>query len=141
MRWNLHSNACDVLGLGPRTAGQLATVGIRTVSELLAASADVAARRLRSPVISASALSAWQIEARLILELPNFPAEAARFLAAAGVPSAQRIRQLTPTEILALLETAQKKSDGWLATTSLPTVSTVSDWILLARDAEKSYAA
>ncbi len=141
MRWNLHSNACDVLGLGPRTAGQLATVGIRTVSELLAASADVVARRLQCSVISAHAFSAWQLEARLILELPNLPTEAARFLAAAGVPSGERIRQLTPTEILALLESAQKKSDGWLATTSLPTVSAVSDWIFLARDAEKSYAA
>ena len=107
MRWNLHSNACDVLGLGPRTAGILATVGVRTVASLLAVSAESIVRRVDDSSITAAVLASWQAEARLILDLPELPADAARLLGATGFHSAQQIRSSTPTELLAELETAR----------------------------------
>lgn len=141
MRWNLHSNACDVLGLGPRTAGILATVGVQTVASLLAVSAESIARRVGDAAITAKVLASWQAEARLILDLPELPTDAARLLGATGFHSAQQLRSSTPTELLADLEVAQQQSEGWLSTTSLPSIAVVSEWIMLAQSQEKSHAA
>ncbi len=142
MQWNLQSNVCDVLALGPRTAGQLATVGIRTVAELVAAKPQAVASRLRETSITVAVLSAWQCEALLILALPQLQASAARVLAAAGYHSRERIAHCTPIELLASIETAQQKTPGgWLAKTELPTVAKVSGWIHLAQQTEKIRAA
>ena len=142
MRWNLHSNAGDVLGLGPRSAGLLATVGVRTVGELLAANASEVAARLRESPISSDVLSAWQCEARLIVELPELSTSAARLLAATKLGDVQQIANCTPTELLAAIETAQHETSlNWLAQTTLPSISQVSEWILFARGEEKSRAA
>ncbi len=134
MQWNRNSNACDVLGLGPRTAGNLATVGIRSVAELLAASPRAVGRRLRGNTISAELLADWQCEARLIMALPELPADAARLLAVAGIGNAEQLERTTPTQLLAALETAQQKhGDSWIAQAALPTIAEVSDWIRCAR--------
>lgn len=140
MHWNLNSNAGDVLSLGPRTAGRLATVGIRSVAELLAAQPQAVARRLQGP--SSRVLVTWQCEARLILELPQLPATAARLLAAAEIGNADQIRRCTPTELFALLETAQQSHpESWLAETDLPTIAEISDWIHAAQLPKNSFAA
>lgn len=142
MRWNLHSNACDVLALGPRTAGQLATVGIRTVNDLLVAQPQVVARRLADSSISSLVLSQWQREAALIVELPELPTDAARLLAAADFARTERIASSTPTELLAALELArQSGTNDWLASIPLPSVAEASLWIEIARQAQKSFAA
>ena len=142
MRWNLHSNAGDVLSLGPRTAGQLATVGVRSVAELLAAQPHAVAQRLQQRSLSAQTLVTWQCEARLILALPQLPATSARLLAAAGISSPERIRHCTPTELFALLEAAQQSCpESWLAGTDLPSIAEISEWIRLAQLPEESFAA
>lgn len=141
MRWNHYSNASDALGLGPRAAGQLATVGIRTVAELLAANTEMAAMRLSKSTMTVEVLAEWQNEAALVLQLPELPSEAARFFAAAGIGSAERAKILTPTELLAALESAQKRSEGWLAKIALPSVGAISEWITLAQNTEKLRAA
>ena len=142
MQWNLQSNVCDVLALGPRTAGRLATVEIRTVAELLAARPQAVVLRLSELSITLEVVTAWQCEARLVLALPQLPALAARLLAAAGFGSAERIGLCTPTELLAAIETAQQKtSAGWLAKTTLPTVAKVGEWIYLAQQSKKTLAA
>ena len=142
MQWNLQSNACDVLSLGPRTAGRLATVGITTVAELIAAKAPVVAERLDARSIVAETFAGWQREAQLIVGLPELPPTAARLLAAVGLATAEHIRHSTPTELLAALETGQQKnSTGWLAQTTLPSVTEVSRWIRIAAEPQNSYAA
>ena len=147
MEWNLHSNVCDVLALGPRTAGKLATIEIRTVTELLAARPQVAAARISEKLMTADTIAAWQRESQLLIAMPQLPPAAARLLAAAGFGTAHRLGLCSPTELLAAIETAQKKNvvaknaAGWLAETTLPTVSEVGEWIHLARETKKSFAA
>jgi len=139
MLWNLQSNASDVLALGPRTAGQLARVGISTVAELLAAKPQSVVWRLAMDI---DVFGAWQREAQLILALPQLPAVAARMLAEVGLSSVVEINRYAPTQLLAELETAQqKKLGGWLAQTTLPTVVEISNWIRAAQPDEKFYAA
>jgi len=157
MEWNLQSHVSDVLALGPRTAGQLAAVGIRTVDELVAARPYVSTARMGEKAITADVFSAWQCESRLILALPQLPSEAARLLAAAGFGSAHRIGLCSPTELLAAIETAKQKAIAeknvaeknvveksavsWLAETALPTIAEVSEWIRLAGQTKISRAA
>ncbi len=142
MDWNLHSNVCDVLALGPRAAGKLATIGIRTVAELAAARPQVAAARISEKPMTADTIAAWQRESQLRVVLPQLPAEAARLLAAAGLGTAHRLGLCSPIELLATIETAQQKNAaGWLAETALPTVAEVGEWIHLAQSTKISCAA
>ncbi len=140
IQWNLQSNACDVLSLGPRTAGRLATVGISTVAELLAAQPSLVAQRLKS--LSAETLSSWQHEAQLLLALPQLPAQAARIFAAVGFDEAKKINRCTPIELLAALETAQQeRPTSWVAQMALPSIKEVTTWIRTVQLSEKSFAA
>ncbi|MEM8945883.1 MAG: DUF4332 domain-containing protein [Planctomycetota bacterium] len=140
MRWKLHSNAGDVLALGPRTAGRLASVGIRTVADLLSASAHVVATRLRN--FDADQITTWQREASLLVAIPDLSDEAARLLATADCGCVETLAASTPTELFAKLEAArQTTEDRWLVEALMPTIATVSAWIQLARESKKSRAA
>jgi predicted RecB family nuclease len=130
VNWTLQSNACDVLGLGPRAAGRLATVGVRSVADLLVAKPQVAADKH----FSAETIAAWQREARLIVSLPTLPNEAARLLAAVGVSSAERLARSTPTELIAKLEALWREanSQSWLAQKAKPSSAEICAWIAIA---------
>lgn len=128
--WTLHSNACDVLGLGPRAAGRLATVGVRTVQELLAAKPYAAADKQ----FSVETIAAWQREARILIAVPALSSEAARILAAIDIASAERLARSTPTELIAKLEALWRdpQAHSWLKAKSKPTSAEICAWIGLA---------
>jgi len=142
MRWNLQSNVGDVLALGPRTAGRLATVGIASVEHLLAAHPQTVVQRLGTGSVTAEVLTEWQREAQLLLAEPRLPAEGARLLAVAGFSCLKEVSFRTPTELLAAFEAAQQKhTTGWLVEMTLPTISDVSSWIQIAQRSKNSRAA
>lgn len=130
VRWTLQSNACDVLGLGPRAAGRLATVGVRTVTDLLAVQPQVAADQQ----FSAETIAAWQREARLLVGVPELLGDAARILATIEVTSAERLARSTPTELIAKIEALWRDAtpQSWVAKTTKPTTSEICAWIGLA---------
>ena len=130
VNWTLRSNACDVLGLGPRAAGRLATVGVRTVQELLAAKPQAAADRQ----FSVETIAAWQREARLLIAVPSLTSEAARILAAIEIASAERLARSTPTELIAKLEALWRdpQEHTWLIAKAKPTSAEICAWIGLA---------
>ncbi len=127
-QWTSHSNVADVLSLGPRTAGRLMQVGVRTVAELLAAEPQVVALRMKNERITAETLKDWQREAQLILAAPQLPPQAARILAVARFASPEKIARSTPTELLAAIEMVVEQG-GWLEKISRPTVSELATWI------------
>lgn len=129
--FTLKSNACDVLGLGPRAAGRLATVGVRTVAELLAAKPQAAADKQ----FSAETIAAWQREARLLVAVPQLSADAARILAAIEMASAERLARSTPTELIAKIEALWREPQGnsWLTTKAKPTTAEICAWISLSK--------
>lgn len=129
--WTLQSNACDVLGLGPRAAGRLATVGVRTVGELLAAKPQAAADQQ----FSAETIACWQREAKLLIGVPELASDAARILAAIDVSSGERLARTTPTEIITKLESLWQNVDvhTWLAQMCKPTTAEICDWIAKAQ--------
>lgn len=139
VQWTLQSNACDVLSLGPRAAGRLATVGVRTVAELLAVKPQAAADRQ----FSAEMVAAWQRESRLVIALPQLPSDAARILAAIGVSSVEQLLHATPTQLIAEIESLWREEDAksWKNVLEKPTVRAVCAWIGVAHQANSSRAA
>lgn len=137
--WTLQSNACDVLGLGPRAAGRLATVGVRTVKELLAAKPQAAADRQ----FSAETIAGWQREARLIVGVPELASDAARILSAIEVASVERLARSTPTELIAKIEALwqNQHSHTWLTKVAKPTTADVCGWISSAQQDARAHAA
>ena len=124
------SNACDVLGLGPRAAGRLATVGVRTVAELWAVQPQAAADRQ----FSVETIAAWQREARLLVGVPELSSDAARVLAAIEVASAERLARSTPTELIAKIEALWRDAlpESWVAKKIKPSTAEICAWIGLA---------
>ncbi len=128
IRWNPNSNVADVLSLGPRTAGRLASVGVRTAGDLLAATPEDVARRLE---MEAAVVRQWRSEATLIIGVPGLPAEAARVLAAIGIGSSEQLQATTPLELIARIEAACRQTDtpGWLTSSVLPSPEEAACWI------------
>ncbi|MEM9353274.1 MAG: DUF4332 domain-containing protein [Planctomycetota bacterium] len=128
IRWNPNSNVADVLSLGPRTAGRLASVGVRTAGDLLAASPDAIAARLQ---MDPALVRQWRCEAALILELPGLPGDAARLLAAIGIASGEQLQGTTPLELIARIEAAcrQAETPDWLSSAVLPSPEEAASWI------------
>ncbi len=133
--WTPESNVADVLSLGPRTAGRLLRLGVRSVSQLLAAQPQAVAERLGDSRFNAETVADWQREARLLIEAPDLPAEAARLLVAAGFSAAQRVARATPTELLAAVEQLadDPKRASWVSQQPRPSVKEVNTWIRCAQ--------
>lgn len=125
--WTWQSNACDVLGLGPRAAGRLATVGVRTVKDLLAVQPQTAADQQ----FSVETIAAWQREARLLVGVPELSSDAARVLAAIEVASAERLARSTPTELIAKIEALWRDAlpESWVAKKTKPSTAEICAWI------------
>lgn len=141
--WNQHSNAADVLGLGPRTAGRLLQLGVRTAEQLVEACPERLARKLQDPRFSAPVVAAWQREVQLRLEVSELPDDAARVLAAIGFSSLKELARATPTELLAEVQLTlhQQRNVLWLAEMTPPTVASVAGWIRIAGEQCKKNAA
>jgi len=135
VHWNINSNVADVLSLGPRTAGRLAQVGVRTAAEMLAVDTAVLASRLNATQFSCEQLTHWQHETRLLLAAPQFSCDTARLLVALGWVRLESIARVTPTELLAEFEKRkqEKNCPTWLASEPPHGVAEVSDWIRMAQ--------
>jgi hypothetical protein len=139
IHWTLQSNACDVLGLGPRAAGRLATVGVRSVAELLSVKPHVAADKQ----FSVETIAGWQREARLVVGIPELSSDAARILAAIEITSSERLARSTPTELIAKIEALWHDQDShtWLAKVKKPTTAEICAWIGFAQHEPTANAA
>jgi len=142
IRWTPDSNVTDVLALGPRTAGRLLRLGIRTAEHLLAAKPHALAHKLAEARITPETIAEWQRETRLVMVTPGLSTDAARLLAALGFSTAERIAGCTPTELIAAVEQLQLDNHAeWLAKDFCPALSEVSQWIHCARVAVDECAA
>ncbi len=141
--WNQHSNVADVLGLGPRIAGRLLRLGIRTAEQLIEVCPERLATKLQDERFSPESVAAWQREVELRIAIPDLPAEAVRVLAAVGYGSSQKLSQATPTELLAEVEFTLKEHRHvlWLAEMTPPTVAEVAGWIHSAHQQTDHHAA
>ena len=77
----------DAPSIGPRTAGRLDVLGIRTVGDLLSLAPEDAARRIKATHINARVIRDWQAQALLACQVPGLSGLSAQILVGAGIAS------------------------------------------------------
>jgi hypothetical protein len=77
--------------IGPKMAERLGALGLRSVADLLSASAEVVAEGLADRRIGADVILAWQQQARLVMDIPGLRGGHAQLLTGAGYATALAI--------------------------------------------------
>ncbi len=139
----LASPVIDAPSIGPRTAERLHAIGVKTVADLLAVSAESAARRMDSHQITGETVREWQFQAELVCTTPRLRGREAQLLVAAGVTSAQQLAACEPLKLWERIETVAASVIGAriLQETPRPTLAEVTDWVIRARQARTLHAA
>ncbi len=130
--------------IGPKTAKRLEAVGVRTIADLLAASADDKQRQIGARHISAQTIRDWQSQALLACTVPGLKSREAQALVACGVRGAHDLAQADAEHLVEAIASWGLSEDGaraWGAAPA-PSVDDVATWIDRAkRSAKRTIAA
>lgn len=121
--------------IGPKMAEKLAPLGIKSVADLLAASAYLTADSLRSRHVKAETILLWQDQCRLMLDVPGLRGTHAELLAGSGYRTADRLAEADEValsaDVLAFAATTAGKRilrDG-----QPPDIERIKGWLAAAR--------
>jgi len=106
------SPVVDAPSIGRVAAERLASVGIRTVADLLSANADSAAQELGIRSMTASVIARWQSEARLACRIPELRSVGAQLLAACGFTEAEQVAGADPEQLVQLVHDCCRTAAG-----------------------------
>jgi len=122
--------------IGPKTASRLTAIGIHTVDDLLQASPEDAANRLKFRHISARVIRDWQAQATLALAIPEMDSIAAQLLVAVGVRDIDDLGNADPDMLLNMLDEFCETPDGQriLRDATPPDEEELRGWIETAQD-------
>ncbi len=128
---DLSSPVVDAPSIGPRVAEKLEAIGIDTVEQFLAASADMVASRLDAKRVDAATIRDWQDQARLVCRIPNLRGHDAQLLVACKVTSPEELARMNVASLLAQVTTVAKSPEGqrMLRGSQAPDHAEVTDWI------------
>ena len=130
--------------IGPKTAKRLEAVGVRTIADLLAASADDKQRQIGARHISAQTIRDWQAQALLACTVPGLRSREAQALVACGVRDADDLAEADAEHLvegIASWGLSDEGSRAWGAAPA-PSVDDVATWIERAkRSAKRTVAA
>lgn len=90
------ASVVDAPSIGPKTAGRLNLIGVKTVGDLLEVSPDDAAARIKQGHINARVIKDWQAQALLACTVPGLSALGAQLLVGAGVSSVDDLATADP---------------------------------------------
>ena len=130
--------------IGPKTAKRLEAVGVRTIADLLAASADDKQRQIGARHISAQTIRDWQAQALLACTVPGLKSREAQALVACGVRDAEALAASDAEHLVEGIASWGLSDDGARAWGSAPApgVDDVATWIERAkRGAKRTVAA
>ena len=122
--------------IGPKTAVRLTAIGIHTIEDLLQASPEEAASRIKFKHISARVIRDWQAQATLALAIPEMDSIAAQLLVAVGVRDIDDLANGDPDMLLNMLDEFCDTSDGQriLRDAAPPDEEELRGWIETAQD-------
>jgi predicted flap endonuclease-1-like 5' DNA nuclease len=90
------ASVVDAPSIGPKTAGRLNLIGVKTVGDLLELSPDDAAARIKQGHINARVIKDWQAQALLACTVPELSALGAQLLVGAGVSTVDDLASADP---------------------------------------------
>ncbi len=126
--------------IGPKTARRLEAVGVRTVGDLIAASAEVKHKEIGARHITAQVFSDWQAQARLACTVPGLKSREAQALTACGVRDADGLARADAVVLCDAIGPWGLSEEGqraWGAAPA-PNEDDVQTWIARAQRALKS---
>ena len=130
--------------IGPKTAKRLEAVGVRTIADLLAASADDKQQQIGARHISAQTIRDWQAQALLACTVPGLKSREAQALVACGVRDADDLAAGDAEHLvegIADWGLSDEGSRAW-GSAPAPSVDDVATWIERAkRSAKRTVAA
>lgn len=106
------SHVANAPSISPQTAQLLATVGIRTVADLLDAEPDSVAAQIGTDRISSQAISQWQLQSQLMCQIPDLRGYAAQLLVACGFTSPTQITSISPADLIRRVQDFCKSKQG-----------------------------
>ena len=117
--------------IGPKTAERLATVGIRSVADLLNADPESTAEELGVRHINAETIAKWQHQARLVCRIPDIRGYAAQLLVECGFTEPEQIAVANVDEVVdrILQFCATKAGQRTLRNGKPPEADTIEEWV------------
>src|SRR6185295_10364997 len=106
------ASVVDAPSIGPKTAGRLNVIGVKTVGDLLQLSADDAAKQIKASHINAQAIRDWQAQALLACTVPDLNGTAAQLLVGAGVSSVEDLASADADFLRDAIEMFAASQDG-----------------------------
>lgn len=112
VRLTRDASVVDAPSIGPKTAGKLNIIGVKTVGDLLEVSPEDAAARIKQGHINARIIKDWQAQALLACTVPELSGTAAQLLVGAGVSSVDDLALADPNALVDAIAMFAATSDG-----------------------------
>lgn len=126
----------DAPSIGPKTAGRLNVIGVRTVGDLLSLTPEDAAHRIKASHINAGVIKDWQAQALLACSVPDLTGTQAQVLVGAGIYSLDDLASADIDSLMDAIELFASSNEGERALRDAPPPARerVQTWITAAAD-------
>ncbi|MCA9197425.1 MAG: DUF4332 domain-containing protein [Planctomycetales bacterium] len=133
----------DAPSIGPKTADRFQTIGVTTVSEFLEMDASYMAERIDYRRITADMIREWQLQTRLVCQVPNLRGHDAQILVGCNVTSAELLAQQNEHELHKSVKRFCSTADGKriLRNGKQPDLTEITAWIRWAHSMRQLQAA
>ncbi len=128
---SLHSEIEAAPSIGPQAAKHFNAVGIRTVADLLNANAASVAAELGQHHITAHTIADWQMQARLVCQIPELRGYGAQLLVACGFTSPEQIAGTRVADLIRKIQAFCQSKQGQriLRNSEVPSPAKIKRWI------------
>ncbi len=129
--------------IGPKTAERFAGIGVRTVSEFLAQTAESMAPKLNYKRITADVIRQWQHQARMVSRVPNLRGHDAQMLVACGIIEPEDLADMGAEKLFAIIKPFAETKEGLkiIRGGKQPDLEEITDWIAWAQETRSLQAA
>lgn len=133
----------DAPSIGPKTAARLEKVNVRSIADFLAAEPEALAEELDVRHITARAIRDWQLQTRLVMDVPGLTGTDAQLLVGAGFSDREKVAHALPAALVSATQEFCETSDGEriLRSGKPPDHHRITNWIALANAVQDSAAA